>query len=152
MAFRKTPVRKARPKPAERWGQEKEVVFLAALVKTCNVSASARAAKVSEAHVYRQRAKSPEFRAAWGVALREGYARLELMMLERAISGQVKPVFFGGKQIGEITEYSDRTALALLAAHRGAATGEAVVEDDSAVKARLEAKFEEMGRRLRGEG
>ena len=150
MAVRKAPARKAVAKAVERWGQEKEVAFLAGLVKTCNVSASAKLAKVSEASVYRQRAKSAEFRAAWALALREGYARLELMMLERAITGQVKPVFYGGQKIGQITEYSDRTALALLAAHRGVATGEAVMEDDAAVKARLEAKFEEMGKRLRG--
>lgn len=139
---------------AERWTAEKQRLFLAELADTANVSASARAAGMPEASVYRLRRRSAEFRAAWAAALCEGYEKLELMLLDRAINGVVKPVWHGGKQVGSITEYSDRLALTLITAHRAAVHGRggAYDEEPGAVRARLEAKLSEMNRRMGGEG
>ncbi len=65
-------LRKASP---TAWTVERQQEFLAELAGTCNVTASARAAGVSEKTAYRRRALDPEFRAAWDAAQDQGYAR-----------------------------------------------------------------------------
>ena len=135
------------------WTERKQKQFLYHLSWSVNVRASARAVSMSEPSVYRLRARSTEFRAAWDVALREGYARLEVVMLERAIGGTVKPIVSAGKVTGEMTEYSDRLGLSLLAAHRAAVHGvEANPGDPASARERIAAKLAEMNRRLGGEG
>lgn len=134
------------------WSRRKQKAFLEHLSWSVNVSASARSVGMGEPGVYRLRARSPEFRAAWEVALREGYARLEIVMLERAIMGTVKPQYYAGKLSGEMTEYSDRLGMTLLAAHRATVRGEDVERaDPTAVRERIAAKLDEMCRRLGGE-
>lgn len=137
-----------------RWTAERQSRFLTELAATANVSASARAVGMSEASVYRLRRRSAAFCEAWIVALREGYDRLEMMLLDRAMNGVVKPVWHGGKQVGSITEYSDRLALTLIAAHRAAVRGGSavMVEEPGTVRARIEVKLAEMNLRLGGEG
>ena len=133
-----------------RFTATRQATFLGELGRTVNVAASARKAKVSETTVYATRAKSAEFRAAWETALREAYARLELMLLERAIKGVTKPVYYGGNKIGEITDYSDRQAADLLARHRAKQIGPAcdAPESEEVLRARLAARFQAMGERL----
>ncbi len=152
------PLRVCRAPAAKRarkraaWTVLKKAKFLASLAATSNVSASARACRMSESAVYRLRQRSPEFRAEWQAALREGYARLELMMLERAMHGTQKPVFHGGQQVGVVTEYSDRQAMTLLTLHRTAVMGDAPAatqqSDPAEVRQRILDKLAEMGRRL----
>ncbi len=133
----------------KRWSATVQRQFLAALIDTLNVRAAARKAGVSESSVYRHRQQSDGFRAAWAQAIQEGYARLELLMLERAVKGVTRPVFFGGKRIGTVTEYSDRAALALLARRRGElADDTAPVEDEASVRQRMTQRLEEMAARL----
>lgn len=86
--------------------------FLAELALTANVAASARVAEVAEAAVYALRRKDEGFRRAWLEALAEGYAQLELQLLERALYGTPRARGAGAR------EFSERLALALLAAHR----------------------------------
>ncbi len=153
----RAPARKRKPKiKRESWTVQKKETFLATLAATCNVSASVRSITMSESSVYRLRRTSPEFRAEWKAALREGYARLELAMLERAINGTEKPVFHLGKEVGRVREYPDRTAMTLLSAHRGSVMGE---EDDAPrasrpeeVRERILAKLAEMNARLLPDG
>ncbi len=87
--------------------------FLAELALTANVAASARAAEVAEAAIYALRRKDAGFRRAWLEALAEGYAQLELQLLERALFGTPKAARGAGGR-----EFSERLALALLSAHR----------------------------------
>lgn len=61
-----------------------EQAFLAALSATCNVALSAKAAGASQAAFYRRRRQRPGFAREWGLALAEGYAALELALLEAA--------------------------------------------------------------------
>ena len=132
------------------WSERRRKDFLEHLSLTANVRASARAVNMSEQSVYRLRARCDVFRAGWEVALREGYARLEVVMLERAIGVPVAP---GGKAkaADRMMEYSDRLALALLAAHRAAVRGVPdAPPDPGAARRRIEAKLEEMSRRLGG--
>ena len=152
---KRVPAAKRKAKRAT-WTTEKKTAFLARLATTANVSASARSVRMSESSVYRLRQRSPQFRAEWQTALREGYARLELMMLERAMNGTQKPVFHAGQQVGFITEYSDRQALTLLSVHRDAVLGDGAARpqpsDPEELRQRILAKLDEMGGRLRAAG
>lgn len=55
--------------------------FLAALVETSCVKASAQIAGVSPTRAYRARREDPAFAAQWRTALAEGYENLELELL-----------------------------------------------------------------------
>lgn len=92
----------------------KRALFLAELAVTANVAASARVADVLAPTAYALRRRDEGFRAAWEEALAEGYAQLELQLLERALFGSPKPAAKGEPA----REFSERLALALLAAHR----------------------------------
>ena len=146
--------RKARRKPV-RWSAKREAAFLAALAESSNVAMSLRTSGLGETAVYRRRAHYAEFAAKWSAALREGYLKLEGEMLGRALAGVEKPVWHGGKQIGTVTEYNDRTALALLNAHRASVIGTrdapATVPIEE-LRTRLKARLGEMNRRMGGDG
>ena len=58
--------------------------FLAALSATANVALSARAAGASQAAFYRRKRRDPAFAREWALALEQGYARVELALLESA--------------------------------------------------------------------
>ena len=142
--------------PAKRlnWTLDRQARFLEALATGCNVAKACRAVGMSDTSVYRLRMKSPAFREAWGLALHEGYVRLELMMLERAIEGVEKPVFQQGKEVGRVREFDTRLAAQLLAQHHRAKAAPDAAEEEpaEAIRARLTARFEEMAERLEGEG
>jgi hypothetical protein len=138
----------------ELWTAAKRKAFLEELATTVNVAAAAKKARISSSSAYRERQKNAGFRAAWEDAIREGYAQLEVAMLERALNGVDKPVFQTGKEVGRVREYSDRLALTLFAAHRETAKGARAQADDEAAKAaraEIEARLELMARRLADE-
>lgn len=153
---------RARPAAAKRktkrvrWSARREDKFLQALAEFTNVAQSCRVAGLSESSVYRRRQQSEEFRTRWATALREGVVKLETLLLERALNGVEKPVWHGGKQVGTMREYSDRLALALLAAHRNA--GIVAAPDalppmpEEQVRDEVLLRLSEMNRRLGGEG
>jgi hypothetical protein len=140
----------------QRWTLDRQAEFLAQLAMTCNVRASARAVGMSEQSVHRLRLRSPEFRDAWALAIEEGYVRLEIFLLERAINGTEKPLLHkNGEQIGSVVEHSDRLALALYNARRPA-TFRLRPTDRKADRAEerrlIEGKLSEMNKRMGGEG
>ena len=107
-----------------RWSAERRTLFLETLALTSNVAAAERAAEVGPGSAYKQRARDPEFHEAWEQALREGYDRLELKTLERAIKGQRKNRRGkDGKIVGYDVEFSERLALTLLNGHRQSVRG-----------------------------
>ena len=73
------------------------------------------------------------FRQAWGEALAIGYARLELMLLERSLNGSEKIVRHKDGSEERMREYPNQIALALLKLHR-----------DSVVEAETEYREEEI--------
>lgn len=89
-------------KKAVRWSAKREGLFVQALGETSNIAASCRAAGLSESTVRRRRSKDAEFAARWAAALREGFEKLETMLLDRALNGMEKPVWHGGKQVGTL--------------------------------------------------
>ena len=100
------------------WSEAMAARFAAVLADSCNVSLAARAIRRSVSNVYKQRTRSAAFRAAWDQALSIGYARLEMMMLERALHGTERVVTLKSGESRIIREYNDRVALALLRHHR----------------------------------
>jgi hypothetical protein len=57
--------------------------FFVTLAETCNVTRAAKAAGFCTDWAYRRRKRDAAFRNAWLAAVREGYAKLELVLLER---------------------------------------------------------------------
>lgn len=130
--------------------------FLATLTQTANVTASCKAAGVSDACVYRLRQKSAEFRAAWAAALDEGYERLELLLLQRAIGGAASGLQIEGVPTVTGKDLSSGDAMRLLKMHRDSVEGRrartavALIAHPDAVRERIEAKLIAMFERLRG--
>lgn len=122
------------------WTAKKKAAFLDHLAATCNVAASARKVRMGEGGVYALRRRCAEFRAGWALALAEGYARLELMLLERAMNGTVKTVTRANGAVETTHEYPNALALSLLSRHR-ASVAEAEAEHD-------EEELEEVRRRI----
>lgn len=149
---------RSRGRAAKRlvFGARKQADFLAALAMTSNVAASARKVKVQESTIYKLRQRDPDFRRAWAAALAEGYARLELTMLERAINGVAGVEGGAEPAAGRV---SDRLAMALLTLHaksvvdeRARAKAEAPTGDGEAADdpvAALVDKLDEMAERMR---
>ena len=91
--------------------------FFTTLTETCNVVRSAKAAGFAANWAYRRRKRDAGFRNAWAEAVREGYARLELVLLERAIKGTPKLVRTAKGNDRVMRDYSTALAVALLRRH-----------------------------------
>ena len=137
--------------PSSRWSNEREIAFLDHLSLSSNVAASERAALLTPGTAYRQRRKSPEFARAWDRALREGYGRLELAMLDRAINGTPVTITHKDGRVEDKIVYSERLETLLYTAHRAAVLGPGEANADSA-RERLARKLSEMNKRMGGDG
>ena len=101
-------------------GRHARAAFLAHLAETANVSASARAAKISASRAYHERQRFPAFRTQWQDALAEGYARLEAELLAEALrpaSGNLKDITLKSRQM------KVRLGMTLLSLHRASVRG-----------------------------
>lgn len=125
--------------------------FFASLVETCNVVRSAKAAGFTANWAYRKRKRDAAFRNGWAEAVREGYAKLELVLLERAIKGTPKAVRApGGDRI--IREYSTPLAIALLKRHAETADSAAYQPADeelAEIRERILERLEKLRKRDR---
>lgn len=108
---------KRRARSAQSITPEQVETFFATLTETCNVVRSAKAAGFSTDWAYRKRKRDAAFRNGWAQAVREGYARLELVLLERAIKGTPKLVRTARGTDRVMREYSTALAVALLKRH-----------------------------------
>ena len=152
---RELQVRDAKP---NAFSLRRQREFLEHLGATCNVTLSAARVGVGKRTVYHQRMKSEIFRTAWNEALREGYARLEMLLLQHATAGD-SPLFVGGEEVEDDTPFDKHLALELLKQHRGQArTGrerkahnrrELSIEE---VKADLLKRLSHLNKRHGGEG
>lgn len=114
--------------------------FFATLGETCNVARAARTAGIAKSWAYRRRKRDSGFRNAWAEAVREGYARLELILLERAMKGTPKLVRTAKGNDRVMREYSTALAVALLKRHADTA--------DSASYEPAEAELAEIRERI----
>jgi len=134
-----------------RFDAARQETFFATLAATCNVVAACRRAGVLPSGVYRLRQKSAVFRTRWAAAVREGYARLELAMLERMMNGTVKTITRHDGSIETVHEYSNAVALSLLKVHREAAAEIATRHDPAEIEEardRIATKIDRLRKRL----
>jgi hypothetical protein len=138
------------------WTRERCEIFFAELAEVCNVSAAAAAAGFGDRRAaYNQRRHDPGFRAEWDEAIAEGYARLELEMLERARFGENRPADLGESGPRQ-RAIPTGLAMALLKLHksrmRGPATAAGRPMRGQSLRVQLEMRLAEINRRLGGEG
>jgi hypothetical protein len=125
--------------------------FLERLAQAANVTAAAKAAKLSTPLVYALRGRDAGFRAKWHAALCEGYARLETELLAEALAAPDPELT--DAQV-KARQYKQRLALALLAAHRASVRGERsaaagpVADETKGAKLRLGNIIETMAVRM----
>lgn len=84
------------------WTPERQRAFIGALADTGCVSRAARMVNMAQANCYTLR-RSPGaegFRRAWDAALDCGLAQMKDIAFERAIEGELIPVFANGKHMG----------------------------------------------------
>lgn len=132
------------PEAAIHWTS----VFLAALADTSNVSAAARKADIDVSTAYHRRRHDHDFNRQWQVALCEGYDNLEMELLYRLRTGELKPAS-GTKRASRT--FDNATAFRLLAAHRESAARERAQRDRTSaeeIRAAIDRKVEELRRRV----
>lgn len=139
-----TTMPQGRPEEATHW----TVTFLAALADTSNVAAAARRAQIDVSTAYHRRRQDHEFNRNWQVALCEGYDNLEMELLYRLRTGELKPPA-GTKRASR--SFDNATAFRLLAAHRESAARERARRDHVSaeeIRASIDRKVEELRRRV----
>jgi hypothetical protein len=84
------------------WTPERQRAFIEALADTGCVTRAAAMVNMAQANCYalRRAPGAEEFRRAWDAALDFGLKRLKDIAFERAIEGQLVPVFVAGKLMG----------------------------------------------------
>lgn len=98
--------------PVRRW----QAKFLAELARTGIVSDACRAAGIHRNTAYLWREQSDHFRQGWEQAEATATEAMEAEMRRRAVEGCRRPVFQQGRQVGEVTEYSDALLMFMLRA------------------------------------
>ena len=120
-------VRKTRWAEAQRvqcfaqWCDETEEKFLDCLAASCNVTVACAEAGVAHTTVYRQRRQRADFAQKWQAALEQGYARLELALVEAANNALTGDPEAEGTAVAPM---SAETALRVLQLHRASVTGQ----------------------------
>lgn len=120
--------------------EEQIATFFETLADTCNVSLAARRAGFTANWAYRRRKYDAKFRNSWSAAVREGYAKQELVLLERAMKGTPKVIRRAGGD-ETIREYSNTLAIALLRRHAETIDGLDGLEEDETANAELRTKI-----------
>lgn len=103
-----------------RWSNTAELIFLEHLAASANVLASAAEAGFSTTAIYKRRMKEPAFAVRWQQALEQGYARLEMQLVETATSSLAGDEINPDKPIPRMTP---EEAMNLLKLHRAQVHG-----------------------------
>jgi hypothetical protein len=104
-----------------RWTDESEARFLDHLAASCNVTHSAGLTGFSREAIYKRRRNDPGFAERWQAALEQGYARIEMLLVQRAtetLEGHVPD------PDTPLAEMNVRDAINVLQLHRAAVKGE----------------------------
>lgn len=112
-----------RQPPLPKWSK----TFLSELAATSNVSAAARKAGISTSTAYDTRRAHAEFNRKWQEALCEGYDHLELELLHRLRTGEVKPP--SGAKRGA-RSFDNATAFRLLSIHRESVARQRAIQNN----------------------
>src|SRR5262249_25611794 len=122
-----------------------------ALAASPSVAAAARAAGVTRAGAYRRRESDPDFAAAWDEALEASTDALVAEMYRRAVEGTERPLLYKGQVVAHVREFSDQLAMFLARAH-GPKVYRDKLDQFTESPLRIEVRYEEMVRKIYGEG
>ena len=135
------------------WTPEVRARFFAALADSCNIKAACRAVGMSVSGAYMLRERDADFRLGWRRGIAQGYAKLELQMLERALIGEKRlravldKIDDDERALEIVSRYSPRVAETLYRAHRADAIEHDLAEDDpdgEEARAVIEARVEKL--------
>ncbi len=104
-----------------QWSNEAEELFFDVLAASCNVRMATAETGFTTPTVYRQRRMRPEFAMRWKEALEQGYARLEMALVEAACDTIEGVAFDADRPIPKMTV---EQAMNVLRAHRNAVEGD----------------------------
>jgi hypothetical protein len=104
-----------------QWSDEAEELVFDVLAASCNVRMAAEATGFTTPTVYWHRRRRPEFAARWKEALEQGYARLEMALVEAACDTLDGVEFDSERPIPKMTI---EQAMNVLRAHRNAVEGD----------------------------
>jgi len=128
LAFDPVPVKARR----DGWTAERQRGFIVRLALSGSIGASAQAVGMTRRNAYRLRDHpgAGSFAAAWDRAQNWGVSARQDHALERAIAGEVRPVFYKGRQVGEQVRYANGLTIAVLnMAARDARTAPSAEQD-----------------------
>ena len=114
-----TPVPFARARH-DGWSERRQRAFIDCLSRIGLVSAAAQAVGMSakSAYALRKRPGAESFAEAWEEAVGNGLFMAEFAAIRRAVEGELQPVFYRGRKVGERRVYNDRLLIAVLHAQR----------------------------------
>lgn len=112
LAFAPVPVRARH----DGWTPARQIAFIHRLALCGSIGAAARAVGMTRKSAYRLRERpgAESFAAAWDAAQAMGRSAARDRAIERAIHGEVRPVFYQGRKCGEYVRYNDSLTLAVL--------------------------------------
>jgi hypothetical protein len=91
-----------------------EQPYLVALTRCPVYGDAAESAGISESTARTKRAEDPEFKSLCEEARDAGIASYEATLFRRCMFGVVRPIFYQGEQCGEVPEFPEHLALAML--------------------------------------
>jgi hypothetical protein len=112
LAFSPVPVKPRR----DGWTLERQIGFIHRLALIGCVSAAAQGVGKSRESAYRlrQRPGAESFAAAWDKAQGWGRSVVLDLAIQRAIEGEVRPVYYRGRKIDDRVRYDNRLLIATL--------------------------------------
>ncbi|MEA3030308.1 MAG: hypothetical protein QOG13_1633 [Sphingomonadales bacterium] len=112
LAFTPVPVRARH----DGWSPARQIAFIQRLALCGSVATAARAVGVTRKSAYRLRERpgAESFASAWDNALAMGQCGRVDHAIERAVAGEVRPVFYRGRKCGEYVRHSTGLTLAVL--------------------------------------
>jgi hypothetical protein len=107
-AVEKEVAKRKRGRPRNKDTASRKASFLTALSTTGIVKSACEIAEVSRDTANAWRRDDKEFTLAWNKALDIAADRVEAEVVRRAVDGVEKDVYYQGKVVGQVREYSDR--------------------------------------------
>ena len=136
------------------WTPERQKAFIEALADTGSVQIACRMVNMTTVGAYylRRQPGAEAFRRAWEAALDFGVQRLKDEAFERAMHGQLVPVFAAGKLMGFRRKKNDRLLMFCLRHYGQDAQGRRVTVNYFRSRASAESSLAPSGERAGGEG
>ncbi|MEE9433963.1 MAG: hypothetical protein V3V15_06960 [Sphingorhabdus sp.] len=98
------------------WSPARQKAFIAALAETGSVRRAAREVNMSRVSAYylRRHPQGAEFKRAWEMALKLAMNYLKDIAFERAVEGELEPVWQRGKLVGYRRKFNDRLLMFMI--------------------------------------